>query len=287
MIGVVSGIIVTLLSLAIVMYVFPLERGLVGEIKRFIRIVIVSLLLLALSGVFIVLEATYHGNYWMPAAVLIMTSYLLLVSEAVKYIIVFSGKERRGTGGAYIIRKDEDVEFLVHTLSDSGIPVLLITRKRPDSTRRGVQVIWVSRVGDGVSPTDLHRLLNEAIKFLSGVKGKGVVVVDCVEFLLLYNEFKAVAKFLFTLKDHVLMSGGFLIIGTSPEVIGEREFNVLREEFPEASVEKVLSRLLPQGLFGIVGVQNVGGGEGGEEKSQGSSRDSKGEGSARWQEKTD
>ncbi|AFK21845.1 hypothetical protein Py04_0243 [Pyrococcus sp. ST04] len=236
--------------------------------------VMLSLFLFSSSGVFIVLEAMYHGNYWIYAAILIFISYFALIVKAIEYISEFS-ETRERKGGAFIVRSEEEIKFIVKTLDKLQIRFLLLTRIKSSVEKyKNAEVVWISRVGSGVSPTDLHRLLDVSLKFLLENRG-GIIIIDCLEFLLLYNEFKAVAKFLFNLKDHVVMRGGMLILHANPDIIGEKEFNVLREEFPEATAEELLGIISPQGLFGLLEVRRVGGSESPEEKGEGDSRNLK------------
>ncbi len=111
-------------------------------------------------------------------------------------------------------------------------PTLLITRNPEEWSGLGsnVSVLWVTPSSDrGVSPAKLHVILEAAVKFLRG--GGRVVVVDCVETFLIYNEFRSVFRFLTTLKDNVLATGGTLLLALGRDTLDKKEFNVLIREF--------------------------------------------------------
>lgn len=101
---------------------------------------------------------------------------------------------------------------------------LLFSRRAEDIS--GWRVLPVSLVR-GISPTDLHRLLQEAIDYLHGNPGSAVVI-DCLEYLVLYNGLKSVLKFLHDLRDHVILHGGRLYVITSSKAWSEREYALLR-----------------------------------------------------------
>lgn len=68
-----------------------------------------------------------------------------------------------------------------------------------------------------------------AIKFAR--ENGGVVLIDCLEYLLTYNDFSNVFKFLINLKDQLLLLGASFIIAADEKAIGEREYRILLNEF--------------------------------------------------------
>ncbi len=132
--------------------------------------------------------------------------------------------------GAYLfISEAETLEDLLRVIK---APVLLITRNpdRYGELPPNVSTLWVTPSSErGISPTKLHVLLESAVKFVR--EGGRIVVVDCVEALILYNDFRAVFKFLTALKDNVLAGKGTLIVTVGRGTIDERDFNVLTREF--------------------------------------------------------
>ena len=111
-------------------------------------------------------------------------------------------------------------------------PTLLITRNPGEYEGLGdnVSVLWVTPSSEkGVSPAKLHVILESAVKFVR--EGGRVVIVDCVETLMIYNEFRSVFRFLTALKDNVIAAGGTLILAVGKDTMDKRDFNVLLREF--------------------------------------------------------
>ncbi|AFK21924.1 DUF835 domain-containing protein [Pyrococcus sp. ST04] len=137
--------------------------------------------------------------------------------------------------GAYLATSHFEIEGILKTAKS----ILAITREPKRYQEYNSRVIWItSAEGQGVPPTALHVITDLAIRFAKENIG-GTVVLDCVEFLILYNGFKATYKFLVNLKDHLLTRGATLIVVLNPNAVDEREFTLIKREFPqieEASV---------------------------------------------------
>ena len=128
--------------------------------------------------------------------------------------------------GAYLARSYEEVLSLIKNKR-----VLVITRNPTKYRNLASRVIWVTSSGEkGVHPTSLHVILDLCIRFIKENRG-GIVLIDCVEFLTLYNGFPSVFKFLTGLKDNVLMRGGKIIIMVNPNAIDKRDLSLLEREF--------------------------------------------------------
>ena len=141
--------------------------------------------------------------------------------------------------GVFLLLSElKEVEPLLKSLES---PTLLITRNPGKYKELGnnVSVLWVTPSSErGVSPTKLHVILEAAVKFVK--EGGRVVVIDCVETLMIYNEFRSVFRFLTTLKDNVLAAGGTLVLALGRGTLDEKEFNVLIREFvPVDEVESL------------------------------------------------
>ncbi|WP_297464709.1 DUF835 domain-containing protein [Thermococcus sp.] len=216
-----------------------------GEpLDRFIVITAVSLLLATVGRFMDVLDDfwLFPGPYY---AVEYVLYFLAIVGVAYGLLSYISSVERRifpipseeGAGGElapggylYITGSDEGdfLKFLGKCVHD---PVLVITR---DPWRyeglENVRTVWVTPIGEGgVSPTRLHVLLDAAVEFMRG--GGKLVVVDCPEILVLYNDFPAVFKFLSSMKDYAISSGSTVLLLVEEGTLDERELNILSLEF--------------------------------------------------------
>ena len=130
--------------------------------------------------------------------------------------------------GGYLCGDDESVSKFLASIDD---PVLVITRRpgRYGGLKKG-RTLWVTPIGEeGVSPTRLHFLLEAAVTFMKS--GGKLVVIDCLEVLILYNDFQSVFKFLSSLKDHAVASGAAVLLLVERGAFEERELKLLEREF--------------------------------------------------------
>ncbi|WP_232473547.1 DUF835 domain-containing protein [Thermococcus profundus] len=103
---------------------------------------------------------------------------------------------------------------------------LLITRPG-ERDPPGWDVILVSTVPGFIGPRELPKLLHEILERLRENPNKAVVL-ECPEYLAVYNGFESFLKFLHTLRDYILMSGGRLYLITDPASWDERQFALLK-----------------------------------------------------------
>ena len=130
-----------------------------------------------------------------------MDIYLVIMVLENYYIPLISSvapKERK-SGAAYLVLSPDTVQK-VHTLLQefSEGPVLVFTRNPQLYNRhKNVKTVWVTTAGfEGVSPTALHILHDMAIRFVSE-NNNTTVIVDCLEYLIIYNGFRSVSVFKF------------------------------------------------------------------------------------------
>ncbi|WP_167912799.1 DUF835 domain-containing protein [Thermococcus sp. 21S7] len=134
--------------------------------------------------------------------------------------------------GAYIIFSKYRLADILEILKTTQLPVIALTRF-PDvysSFGESSEVVWITQLPAGISPTSLHVIQGKVVEFLEERRG-AVVVVDCVEYLLLYNDFKTVVKFLLALKDYIMASGNAFIVFVDDTVLSPQERSLLLKEF--------------------------------------------------------
>lgn len=81
-----------------------------------------------------------------------------------------------------------------------------------------------------VSPTNLPRILETAVDYIRSFENsdlKPVIVLEGLEYLKLYNDFRAIAKFLTSLRDYVAVSNGTLVLVLEKDAWEEREMKTL------------------------------------------------------------
>jgi len=138
----------------------------------------------------------------------------------------------KSTLGAHVVFSKNRLLDVIELLKSANFPVLAVTRS-PGMYKGfdNVSTVWVTQVSDGVNPTALHVLHDVILRFVQE-NPVSVVLIDCVEYLLLYNDFRTVFKFLTNLKDHVVLQhGAGLVIFVDDSVLSEQEKALLLKEF--------------------------------------------------------
>lgn len=97
--------------------------------------------------------------------------------------------------------------------------------------RENVFVIWVMQSGKGVVLIVFYVFQGIIFDFVQENLGL-VVIIDCFEYLMFYNDFKLVFKFLFVFKDYVVIQYGLgLIVFVDEEVLSNQERVFFLKEF--------------------------------------------------------
>ncbi|CAB49836.1 DUF835 domain-containing protein [Pyrococcus abyssi] len=114
----------------------------------------------------------------------------------------------------------------------SGKKALAITRSPKIWKELGIPYIWVSNVeGEkSIEPTKLAPLMHY---ILSNLDENTFVILDSLDYLLLYNGEKPTMKFLLSLKDNVLAKNGGLILLANPGSLPQTVWGTIQREFQE------------------------------------------------------
>ena len=121
-----------------------------------------------------------------------------------------------------------DIERVLKLLR--GKKILAITRDPKKFEEANIPYIWVTKADtkNSIHPRNLAQLLQHIIDILDENTG---VLLDCVEYLILENDFTSVFKFLTTLKDHALQKKGIVIIVLEKGALEDKEYKLLEREF--------------------------------------------------------
>jgi hypothetical protein len=84
----------------------------------------------------------------------------------------------------------------------------------------------VSSAPGFIDPRELPRILEEIVKSLRENPDRAVVIA-CPEYLSLYNGFRALLKFLHTVRDYAMLNDGRVYLVTERSVWSEREYAML------------------------------------------------------------
>nr|WP_239233773.1 DUF835 domain-containing protein [Thermococcus chitonophagus] len=170
---------------------------------------------------------------------IMITWYVKFLEEEYPFIIQPQKKVGENGGGekligAYIISGARSrIVDLINMIKELNAPILIFTRS-PDFYKdlgENVRVVWITQASDeGIPPTKLHVIQEYAIRFAKE-NNYAVIIIDCLEYLLIYNEFPSVFKFLVNLKDHLLMLNSALVLAVDEKALEPRQYTLLLNEF--------------------------------------------------------
>ncbi len=128
---------------------------------------------------------------------------------------------------------------LLRTVSSARVPFLWVTRQSPDTAMEGGRVLQVTTLAGTPGTMDPKRLADlrtESSSFLEEAED-GIIVLDCLDFLVLHNGAERVQRALADLHDEVTVRGGSLLVfvdghRTNPRLVAwlQRELDPLPEE---------------------------------------------------------
>ncbi|GAB6101984.1 DUF835 domain-containing protein [Thermococcus sp.] len=93
-------------------------------------------------------------------------------------------------------------------------------------------VPFQGRFRNTISPTDLGQMTELSYRYLEGLSKsgqRGVVIIDCLEYLAVYNSTESILKFLSKLRDFAVVNNGTLILVIEEESLDKRIFAQLRK----------------------------------------------------------
>jgi len=156
------------------------------------------------------------------------SSYLPVVERS-----TIADNSKKSLGARIIWEEKATSKSVVELLKELETPTLVFTRSPQVYNKLGdfVAVKWVTYSTDsGVSPMNLHVMQDFALNFAREHKN-ALIVIDCLEYLLLYNDFSGIFKFLTHLKDDLLLLRASLLIVANEKAVGEKNCKLLLREF--------------------------------------------------------
>ncbi|WP_367884626.1 DUF835 domain-containing protein [Thermococcus sp. JCM 11816] len=78
-----------------------------------------------------------------------------------------------------------------------------------------------------VPPTNLPKITEIINRYLRAAGSGGIVLIDGIEYIHMYNGFDAMAKWLSTIRDIAYLNNGSVIVVTDSRAWNEREWNLL------------------------------------------------------------
>lgn len=141
-------------------------------------------------------------------------------------------------GRSYLLRegkshKSYEIFYDYVTHDSQG---LCISREYPETIRKqyGLEktpIVWLTRTeGENtIKPNELEKLGYLIGDFLDRSE-KPIILLDGLEYLISYNGFNKVLKFIHATKDNVSMKRAILIVSANPQSYDPKEFAVLEKE---------------------------------------------------------
>ncbi|WP_283218005.1 DUF835 domain-containing protein, partial [Thermococcus sibiricus] len=158
-------------------------------------------------------------GYGVSAAVIVLLTFLtirLTSSEEFLRLKTMEIHEVEIEPGVRIINQEE-YKKIKEKLKD--VPVLAFVRALnniPENwTYYFVTTATKESKVEAISPMNLERMTELSYKYLKAMEeagSRGIILIDCLEYLIMYNEFTSVIKFLNKLKDFVVSHKGTLIL---------------------------------------------------------------------------
>jgi hypothetical protein len=121
----------------------------------------------------------------------------------------------------------------------------ILSRRAPATIReefgfKNVRITWIA-TGTGqdvVDPTKPGLIAHTVMEFLSKTKN-GVVLLDGVESVMVYNDFNRAARMLEQINDFVMQCQGYFIVPIDPKAFDSRERAMLMRNFETLAVPRV------------------------------------------------
>ncbi|NJE00491.1 DUF835 domain-containing protein [Thermococcus sp. JdF3] len=131
--------------------------------------------------------------------------------------------------GVFIVPPDRFASY-IEALSE--FPVLAFTRKRDLPDKWEVHSLTTIEEPGNIGPTQLHRIIERTRSYLAEAHREGVtgvVVIEGLEYLMMYDDFRSLMKFLATLSDYVTLYGGMLLLVLDERSPSEKQLKTLRQ----------------------------------------------------------
>ncbi|WP_297071215.1 DUF835 domain-containing protein [Thermococcus sp.] len=136
--------------------------------------------------------------------------------------------------GSYVLFIDKEGEGrIIGLLKELNTPALIFTRSPNSYSSLGENVVpvWITQATDkGIPPTKLHVFQERAIRFMRENPGS-IIVLDDMDYLLMYNDFPTLFRFLVALKDYAAINSCTFVVAVSKKSVGDKERALLLNEF--------------------------------------------------------
>jgi len=273
LLGVLTGSSLTIIGGILTIKAFNYYKELHEPGKSLARTFLVSTLLFTIGSIAVIADSLTAIQLWGIEAICYTLSYLHVVLSVIYYLRILksesqkikignlSKKERKATlpiSGVYVFKKPPTPKRLAFLVRHSN-GLLAISRTQKELWARKYQIkpdkfVWLSRIetNDSTDPSKLHVLQDIILRFLQEKGGKAVVYFEGIEYLILYNDFTSVAKFLFSIKDYIISTNSLLILYLSSNILEQPQESILLKEFEQKSEEDLTREIYEKLLVSAI-----------------------------------
>ena len=141
-------------------------------------------------------------------------------------------------GHCYLVEEERPMysNVLLSRKMDEGFRGMVITRMNPkrirDDFKVAPEILWLTDKDSAQEKTvapSLEMIIHVIEQFMKE-KGKGMIVLDGIQYLVSSTNFEAVLRFLRSLIDEISESEAILAISISPETMKTQEVSILERE---------------------------------------------------------
>ena len=155
----------------------------------------------------------------------------LLNREGVSKNIVYGYGFEWGRSFVVNIKDEGKIYSILPDIIRDNIHLFVAVRDRPEvvSSLKNTKVIWVTDIigKDRIKPHNLTILTDSIIRFIEE-KENAIVLIDCVEYLLLYNDFINILRNVELINSYVMEHNAILIIIIDNNAYTKKEYSLLR-----------------------------------------------------------
>jgi hypothetical protein len=123
---------------------------------------------------------------------------------------------------------------LINGVASAGMDLMCVSRMHPDMMReryplQDMHCVWLSETGSGprLAPDEMTRIKDTVSEFVSQRKN-AVVVLDGLEYISLFTDFRSLNIFFEELNDMVMASRSILLIPVDPRLFDPCQLARLR-----------------------------------------------------------
>lgn len=116
-------------------------------------------------------------------------------------------------------------------LKFESFPVLAFVREPVYPEPWKVHIITNATMENAIFPTDLALINELCVRYMREIRekgGSGVIYINCVEYLKVYNPFNSILKLLNSVRDYAILYNGTVIIEIDERAWEERELALLK-----------------------------------------------------------